>query len=168
MKKLWSLSFIVLLLACASRTEKAVAIMHPASGSNVQGKVEFTQGQTGVLLSASISGLTPGLHGFHIHENGDCSAENASTAGGHFNPEGARHGSPLDASHHMGDMGNLLAKENGVAEYEEVLKGITLKDVPNNILGRSLIIHAATDDFTSQPSGNSGSRIACGVIKLVK
>jgi len=65
-------------------------------------------------------------------------------------------------------MGNLLAKENGVAEYEEVLKGITLKDVPNNILGRSLIIHAATDDFTSQPSGNSGSRIACGVIKLVK
>jgi Cu-Zn family superoxide dismutase len=105
-----------------------------------------------------------GKHGFHVHEFGDCSMADGVCAGGHFNPTGSPHGSPDAAKRHVGDFGNLTADESGKATYKRVDKLITFSG-PNSIIGRSIIVHAAPDDF-SQPSGNAGARIGCGVIGI--
>jgi Cu-Zn family superoxide dismutase len=143
----------------------AAAVLKPASGSEVSGSVTFTEmPDGGVRVAADISGLSPGLHGFHVHEKGDCSAPDASSAGGHFNPDSVQHGAPGAMSHHAGDLGNLTADANGHALLDTVVKGLTLTG-PDSIVGRGLVVHGGEDDLKSQPAGNSGPRVACGVIE---
>jgi Cu-Zn family superoxide dismutase len=148
----------------AKGTDKAEAVMAPTQGNKASGTVTFVQSGDKLKVFAEISGLTPGLHGFHIHEKGDCSAPDGTSAGGHFNPSGKPHGDPAHADHHAGDLTQLVADANGVARQVSYVEGPTLADGPGNIIGRSVIIHAAPDDYKTQPTGNSGARQACGVI----
>jgi Cu-Zn family superoxide dismutase len=143
---------------------KAICVVHPLGDSKVKGKVTFVKQAEGVEITAELSGLTPGEHGFHIHEWGDCSAADGSSAGSHYNPAGAPHGPPDAAQRHAGDFGNITADAQGNAKYSRVDKGLTLSG-PNSIIGRSIILHANRDDF-SQPVGNAGGRVACGVIGI--
>jgi Cu-Zn family superoxide dismutase len=112
-----------------------------------------------------VTGLTPGAHGFHVHEFGDCSMADGTCAGAHFNPTGAPHGGPDDARRHAGDLGNVKADESGKAIYKRVDKMLALNG-PSSIIGRSIIVHAAPDDLKTQPSGNAGARVGCGVIGI--
>lgn len=157
---------VLLLAACSKPQKQAVAVLEAKSGSSVAGTVTFTEQKEGVLVQAEAHGLTPGLHGFHIHEKGDCSADDASSAGEHFNPDSKEHGAPANEHHHAGDFGNVVVDENGNGKYERVLSFISLQDGKRSVLNRSILIHANPDDLTTQPSGNSGARVACGVIKL--
>ncbi|HSS46616.1 MAG TPA: superoxide dismutase family protein [Burkholderiales bacterium] len=144
----------------------ATANLQPTKGNKVGGTVTFTQKGDKVLVVAKVNGLKPGMHGFHVHEKGDCSAADGMSAGGHFNPQGKQHGGPDSADHHAGDLGNLNADSSGNAAYSYEAPGITLdKSAANSIVGRSVIVHANRDDYTP-PAGNSGGRIACGVIVL--
>lgn len=149
----------------APTPRRAVATLMSLGRSGVSGRVTFTQVDGGVQVSAVINRLQPGLHGFHLHEIGQCQDEGAA-AGGHYNPNGSPHGAP-DASagqRHVGDLGNLEASASGMAKYSRVDNVMTF-DGPNSILGRAVIIHAGADDLTSQPSGNAGARVACGIIR---
>ena len=145
----------------------AVADLNPTQGSNVRGKVHFYQTGNGVRVVADISGLTPGRHGFHVHEKGDCSAPDGASAGAHFNPTGMKHGAPESAERHAGDFGNITADESGKAHYERVDKNISFEGA-NSVLGRGVIVHAKADDLMTQPAGDAGARLACGVIIRVK
>ncbi|MCK6406870.1 MAG: superoxide dismutase family protein [Rhodocyclaceae bacterium] len=160
-------SLAVLLAGCAGSggySTTAEAVLAPTKGNAVQGKVTFREEEGKVLVTASVSGLTPGAHGFHIHEKGDCSAPDATSAGGHFNPHGKPHGHPGHGEHHAGDMPELVADASGNASLSASLSGITIGGGAANIIGRGVIVHAAPDDFKTQPTGNSGARVACGVI----
>jgi Cu-Zn family superoxide dismutase len=144
----------------------AVCTIRPlGDGSHVQGKVTFMQTLDGVKVTAELTGLTPGEHGFHVHDFGDCSMMDGTCAGGHFNPTGAPHGGPDSAERHVGDLGNIKADSSGTATYDRVDKLITLSG-PHSIIGRSIIVHADPDDLTTQPTGNAGARIGCGVIGI--
>jgi Cu-Zn family superoxide dismutase len=150
----------------AQEPTKAIAVLQSASGSKVTGTVTFTKTGDTVQVVADITGLTPGKHAFHIHEFGDCSATDASSAGGHFNPMHKPHGSPDSPERHAGDMGNLEADSSGKAHLE--LKDSMLKfSGENSILGHAVIVHEKVDDW-SQPVGNAGGRQACGVIGVAK
>ncbi|PZP54525.1 MAG: superoxide dismutase, partial [Azospira oryzae] len=142
----------------------ATAELKPLKGSGVTGTVNFTQKGSKVLVVASVKGLSPGLHGFHVHEKGDCSAPDGTSAGGHFNPHGKKHGGPHDAERHGGDLGNLNADASGNAKLTLEVDGLSIGSGPANIIGRSVIVHADPDDYKTQPTGNSGGRLACGVI----
>jgi Cu-Zn family superoxide dismutase len=146
---------------------KAVAVLRPASSSNVHGVVTFTKVEGGVRVVADIEGLTPGEHGFHVHEFGDCSAASAASAGGHFNPHGMPHADPATAHRHDGDLGNIVADDSGKAHYDVVNKLIALNGA-DSVVGRAVIVHEKADDLKSQPTGNAGARVACGVIGVVK
>jgi Cu-Zn family superoxide dismutase len=145
-------------------TTFAEATLAPKSGSKVLGTVLFQRGEGGLQAIASITGAQPGRHGIHIHEKGDCSAADAASAGGHFNPTGAEHSGLNNSKRHAGDLGNITAKEDGT--------GYLAVDIPpvagftnwDSIIGKSVVIHAQGDDMKTQPSGASGDRIACGVI----
>ena len=150
----------------AQEPSKAIAVLHAASGSNVTGTVTFTKTSDGVEVVADVSGLTPGKHGFHIHEFGDCSAADATSAGGHFNPMHKAHGAPDAAEHHAGDLGNLEADASGKAHLTLKDKAMTMSG-ENSIIGHGVIVHAKEDDL-SQPVGNAGGRLACGVIGVAK
>ena len=115
--------------------------------------------------SEKVSGLAPGGHGFHVHENGDCSAADAMSAGGHFNPTGKPHGSPSVPDHHAGDMLMLVADASGNASLSTELDVITIGSGSTDIIGKSVIVHKDADDYKTQPTGNSGARVACGVIR---
>jgi superoxide dismutase, Cu-Zn family len=145
----------------------AVASVQPLGAGTAKGTVRFTQLEHGVQIQAEITGLTPGTHGFHIHEFGDCSAADGSSAGGHFNPEGKTHGGPNSPASHAGDYGNLEADAGGSAALTLVSHRITLDQSATGVLGRSVIVHEKTDDLASQPAGNAGPRIGCGVIMLL-
>ena len=134
--------------------------------AKVKGTVEFTETDDGVEVTANVEGLTKGDHGFHIHEKGDCSAPDATSAGGHFNPSKHKHGAPDAAEHHEGDLGNLTADKDGKATKTFTMKGITLKEGDTSIVGKGFIIHAKADDMKTQPTGNAGDRAGCGVITL--
>ncbi len=177
MVKALSLS-LVMLLACTnpdkrdtayktteSDTVKAVALIHPLGNSNVNGIVTFEKTSTGVKISAEIENLSSKKHGFHIHEYGDCSSIDGTSAGGHFNPLNMQHSSPDSENRHMGDMGNL---ENDQDNPLTSMSYIDNKIQLSHILGRGVIVHAGEDDFNSQPSGAAGERIACGVIGISK
>ncbi len=159
-----------LLTACASMEAagpKAATTLEPRSGSTVTGTVSFqTIGQK-TRVEASVAGLTPGAHGFHVHEAGDCSAPDASSAKGHFNPAGKPHGHQGGADRHAGDMPNLVADSSGRATLSAELDMLGLSEGPDGILKRSVVIHADPDDYKSQPAGNSGKRVACGVIRSI-
>jgi superoxide dismutase, Cu-Zn family len=148
----------------AAAVTKAVCVVHPLGDSKAKGKVTFVKQADGVLVTAEISGLTPGDHGFHVHEWGDCSSADGTSAGGHFNPSHEEHGRPEAEQRHAGDFGNLTADAQGNAKYSRVDKEMTLEG-PTSVIGRAIIIHANPDDF-SQPTGNAGGRVACGVIGI--
>jgi len=161
----------MLLPACSNmssmfkRNPSATAVLAPTKGNSASGTVNFTQKGEVVLVQAKITGLSAnGTHGFHIHEKGNCSAADASSAGGHFNPSGGKHGGPVGAVRHGGDLGNLRADANGFAQASIEVTGITLGTDPNSIIGRAVIVHGGPDDLKSQPAGNSGPRVACGLI----
>ena len=143
----------------------ATAALRPTAGNTTAGTVTFTQTGDKLAINANVSGLAPGPHGFHIHEKGDCSAADAMSAGGHFNPGGKPHGDPASPDHHAGDLPQLMADANGNATLSADLSGITLGDGANDIVGKALVVHKDADDFKTQPAGNSGARIACGVIE---
>lgn len=149
---------------------KARCALRPTEGNEAKGELELGPAEEGVQIVGSVSGLRPaGVHAIHVHEKGDCSAPDASSAGGHFNPEDDRHGRAHHGEHHVGDMDNLRADNDGTAPVERIVLGATLGDGgPNDIAGKAVIVHVAPDDYESQPSGNAGDRIACGVIELVK
>jgi len=163
LRRLPSALFAVAGLLCLPPTHAATMAAHadlgPASGSAVSGTVAVTAVAGGVRLDVKATGLTPGVHGFHVHEVGDCSAPDASSAKGHFNPGAKPHGS------HAGDLADLSADASGAATQSVVLTGLSLDDGPTGIIGRAFVIHADPDDHVSQPAGNSGKRVACGVIK---
>lgn len=142
----------------------AQAILKPTQGNMAAGTVAFHPSGAGVRVVARVSGLTPGAHGFHIHDKGDCSAPDGTSAGGHFNPMGKPHGNPAHADHHVGDLPQLVADASGNATLDVVLEGPVIGQGGAGIIGRAVIIHASADDFTTQPTGNSGARVACGVI----
>lgn len=148
----------------SSGSLRATAELTPTQGNNVRGSVSFSEVADGVRVEAEISGLTPGKHGFHIHENGDCSAPDGASAGGHFNPTNEPHGAPESSQRHDGDMGNIEADASGVARLNYVDHTMTMAG-DRSIIGRAVIVHANPDDLTSQPSGDAGARVACGVIK---
>lgn len=159
-----------LLAACASMQgagPRAEATLEPRSGSTIGGTVSFQTVGGKIRVEANVAGLAPGAHGFHVHEVGDCSAPDASSAKGHFNPGGKSHGHPGGAQRHAGDMPNLVADNSGRATYFAELDMLSLTEGPGGILKRSVVIHADPDDYTSQPAGNSGKRVACGVIRAV-
>lgn len=145
----------------------AVAVLIPTQGNDVHGTVRFTKVDGGVRVVADVTGLTPGAHGFHVHEFGDASSADGAAAGGHFNPAHANHGGPADAQRHAGDLGNLEADASGHATFDHVDASLAL-DGANSIIGRGLIVHASPDDLKTQPTGNAGKRVACGVIGIAK
>jgi len=145
----------------------AIAVLVPGNASGVSGTVRFTQEADGVRVEADISGLTPGRHGFHIHEKGDLSSPDLTSTGGHFNPDGMTHGAPTAATRHVGDLGNLEAGADGHATASFVDSQIQLAG-PHSIIGRGVIVHAGTDDLTTQPTGAAGGRVAGGVIGIVE
>ena len=152
-----------------STAKQAVANLASASGSLVSGKVTVMPMADGVHLTGTVGGLPANsTHGFHIHEKGDCSAVDASSAGGHFNPLGAPHGRMETTPHHAGDMDNIVADGDGVAHVNMHVGGVRLGGGgPTDIAGRALVVHAAPDDYQSQPSGNAGARVACGIITIL-
>ena len=145
----------------------ASAKMMPTQGSNTRGELTFTQDAKGIHVTGSFTGLAFGEHGFHIHEKGDCSAPDASSAGGHFNPSTHPHAARDAAMRHVGDLGNLKADPYGLARVDFVDTQISLSG-PDSIIGKAVIIHEKADDFTTQPTGNAGARQACGVIEAAK
>ena len=151
----------------SGKIQKAVCVLYATQGNNVTGTVTFTQTNEGVKVVADIKGLTVGKHGFHIHECGDCTAADGSSAGGHFNPENKKHGSHADSIRHIGDLGNVEADATGVAHLEYIDTAIALEG-EHSIIGRSVIVHKNEDDLKTQPTGNAGGRVACGVIGISK
>jgi len=143
----------------------AVALLAPTAGNTAKGQVTFARKGDKVVVTARVSGLAPGPHGFHVHEKGACSAADGTSAGGHFNPFGKAHGDPSAPDHHGGDMPMLVADASGNALLTAELDVITVGSGAADIVGRSVIVHRDADDFTTQPTGNSGARVACGVIR---
>lgn len=145
---------------------KAIAVIVPTEGNEAHGVVTFTQTDDGVRVEAHIMGLTANQeHGFHVHQYGDLSKKDGTSAGGHFNPGGMEHAGPTDAKRHVGDLGNIKADANGHGMYKRVDKTVSLDmSSPNCIIGRGVVVHGGTDDLKSQPSGAAGPRIAYGVI----
>lgn len=142
---------------------RAVAQMKPTEGNDVSGIVYFEPTDDGVTVRATIMGLEPGsVHGFHIHEKGDCSAPDATSAGGHYAPEDKPHGLPPSGDRHAGDMGNITADEQGEAKIERTFDTFALEG-DRSVVGRAVIVHAQKDKGT-QPTGDAGARVACGVI----
>ncbi|WP_411833575.1 superoxide dismutase family protein [Pseudoxanthomonas mexicana] len=150
--------------------QQAVANLASASGSLVSGKVTLTPMGNGVHITGEVGGLPPNSqHGFHVHEKGDCSAADASSAGAHFNPFNTAHGKAASGPHHAGDMDNIVSDAQGVAKINAHAVGVTLGGgAANDIAGRGLIVHAAPDDYRTQPTGNAGARLACGVITVTR
>ena len=158
---------VALVTACASvtpSTPKAAATLAPTAGNRTAGTVTFTPNGNRVRVLAKVTGLAAGGHGFHIHEKGDCSAADAASAGGHFNPTNKAHGNPASGEHHGGDMPMLEADAAGNATLDVTLDTIVLGTGANGIVGRSVVVHKDPDDYKSQPAGNSGARLACGLI----
>lgn len=144
----------------------AVATLTPTQGHTVRGMVVFHEMADQVMVHAHITGVAPNSeHGFHLHDVGSCASTDGTSAGGHFNPGKTAHG-PQDAEHHAGDMPSLTANADGVIDQKFMLHGVTVTAGPTSIDGRSVILHANPDDYKTQPTGNSGPRIACGVIAV--
>jgi Cu-Zn family superoxide dismutase len=142
----------------------ATAKLEPTKGNAANGTVTFTQKGDRVVLDAKVAGLVPGAHGFHIHEKGDCSSGDGMSAGGHFNPRGKPHAMPSTTDRHAGDMPMLVADAAGNATLVVELDVMTIGGGDTDIVGRGLVVHKDPDDFKTQPTGNSGARVACGVI----
>lgn len=155
------------LAACATMPAagpSAVAKLEPTKGNTASGTVEFVQEGDKVKVNAVVTGLAADReHGFHVHEKGDCSSGDGTSAGGHFNPDGKPHG-PQSGPHHSGDMPSLKADATGTAKAAFTLDEVTVAPGPKSVVGRGLIVHKDPDDFKTQPTGNAGARVACAVI----
>ncbi|MCB1741623.1 MAG: superoxide dismutase family protein [Gammaproteobacteria bacterium] len=150
-----------------SNSGRAIVELNPTAGFTAKGSIIFERVGDSVHISGVVEGLAPGKHGFHVHEHGDCSADDASSAGGHFNPTQVMHGAPGADTHHVGDLGNIEADGEGVARVD--LKSPTLRlHGQHSILGKAVIVHRHPDDLVSQPSGNAGPRVSCGVIRPIR
>lgn len=182
----------LVMAACAKREERAPAIpdaktpdvaesrppaplppsasvqLRPTQGNRAHGSLVVSVEPAAVRLTGAIQDLPPAsAFGFHIHENGDCSAPDASSAGNHFNPKELQHGHPGDSLHHAGDIENIKSNAAGVAQVNALVIDVSLHDgQPIGVLGKAVVVHAKPDDYSTQPSGNSGARIACGVISM--
>ncbi len=154
-------------LARGADPTKAVAVLHSAAGSSVTGTVTFTASGDSVKVVADISGLSPGKHGFHIHEFGDCSSPDGKSAGGHFNPTNHQHGAPDSANRHEGDLGNIEADSSGKVHLDMTDKVLKMTGA-ESIIGHAVIVHEKADDMKTQPTGDAGGRLACGVIGVAK
>jgi superoxide dismutase, Cu-Zn family len=169
MKKLFTFIAAALLAACQSTPDeapRASAALQPTKGSKAFGEATFEQESDKVRVIVFAQGLKPGAeHGFHIHEAGDCSSGDGMSTKGHFDPHGKPHGQPSTAERHAGDLPALKAGKDGRAKLDVTMDIITLRPGPASIIGRGLIIHAEPDDYKTQPTGNTGARLACGVIK---
>ncbi len=176
------LSILLLLFMCAvsikaqekvmkhditPKVEKAVAVIYPTKGNTAHGVITFIKVKDGMKVIADIEGLTPGKHGFHVHEYGDCSASDGSSAGGHFNPDNVKHSGHDSKVRHVGDLGNITADKDGKAHLELVDDQMEFFG-SHGIIGRGVVVHGGTDDLISQPSGNAGPRVGCGVIGIAK
>ena len=173
MKTLIVTAALLSLAACQSmptdtpaEAERANAQLQPTKGNKTFGEATFEQVGGKVHVVIYVQGLKPGAeHGLHIHEAGDCSSGDGMSAKGHFNPFGMPHASSASAQRHAGDLPSLKADKSGRAKVDAMLDGIAVGSGPGNVIGRGLIVHADPDDFKTQPTGNSGARIACGVIR---
>jgi len=152
--------------ACSKGSNAAIATFQPKSGTQVTGTATFTQEGDKVQVVVNAKSLSPGKHGIHVHEKGDCSASDASSAGGHFAHGSEQHAGPTDAGHHDGDLGNLEADSDGNATWTITTDSLSIGKGDKDIIGKSIVIHGDPDDLKTQPSGNSGGRIACGVIEV--
>lgn len=143
---------------------RATAVLAPASGSSVKGTVTFVTEGGGVRVVGDLEGLARGTHGFHVHERGDCSAPDAESAGDHFAADAAQpHGAPEAPARHTGDLGNIEADAHGRARFERLDPVIALSG-PRSIVGRAVVVHEKRDDLATQPGGDAGARVACGVV----
>ncbi len=161
------LAGVLALTACASvmKGPSAVAQLQSTKGSTATGTVSFAQSGDMVRVAGEIRGLKPNAeHGFHVHEKGDCSSGDGMSTGGHFNPDGKPHGNHAEAAHHAGDLPSLKADANGVAKFSFESRTIAVGAGASDIVGRGLIVHRDPDDYKTQPTGNSGPRLACATI----
>ena len=158
-------SLVLLITAAGAQAQNINVSLQPTQGNAAKGTVTVMPMGSGVHFRGTISGLAPGQHGFHIHEMGDCSAPDASSAGGHFNPDNKPHGAPNAPEHHAGYLGNITADASGNATVDIHADGLTLGSGANSVMGKAIIVHAGADDFKTQPTGNAGARLACGVIQ---
>jgi len=166
-KRLSPLAAAMFLCACATGPTGplATAQLTATQGNTVSGQVRFVQKGNAVLVTGEVKGLKPnGDHGFHVHEKGDCSSGDGVSAGGHFNPNGKRHGAHGPNEHHAGDLVTLKADANGVARFSFETDAISVGSGVTDVIGRGLIVHRDPDDYATQPTGNSGPRVACAAI----
>jgi superoxide dismutase, Cu-Zn family len=158
-----------LLGACQTTTDeapRATAALQPTKGNKAFGEATFEQVGDKVRVIVFAQNLPPDRElGFHIHEAGDCSSGDGMSARGHFNPHDKPHGNPQSAERHAGDLPSLKVEKSGRAKIDVTVDGISIGRGPGDIVGRGLIIHAQADDYKTQPTGNAGARLACGVIK---
>jgi len=156
-------------LTTPTPSKQAIAIINPTSGSTVTGMAVFTLTGTTIMLSIEIKNTPPGVHAVHIHENGDCSSPDGKSAGGHWNPTEVAHGKWGEGEFHLGDIGNITVGDDGTGSIElsTELWEIGMGSI-QDVVGKGIIVHAGADDFMSQPSGNAGARIGCGVIELAE
>lgn len=162
------ISAMAVLAACAAmaaHAQSAVAALDPTAGNSAKGTIDFEQHGDKVFVNAKVSGLAPGAHGFHVHEKGDCSSSDGMSAGGHFNPTAKPHGNPASAEHHVGDMPALVADASGNATFQGDLAPMSVGAGVTDIVGKAVIVHKDADDYATQPTGNSGARVTCGVIR---
>jgi len=162
---------IVAIIGCktknnSSDSKNLTIAFESKSNSSVKGTAAFTEKKGQVTFVAQLTGLTPGVHAIHIHEKSDCSAPDGTSAGGHWNPTFKKHGKWGAGEYHKGDIGNFTADEkgNGTITLTTDEWCIGCEDATKDILGKGLIVHQGTDDFTSQPAGNAGARVACSAI----
>jgi superoxide dismutase, Cu-Zn family len=172
MKRHLPLIFAAALVAagCASHAKSnpmAIATLAPTANQTANGTVHFMELNDGAVeVDVDLKNVPPGTHGFHIHDKGDC-GDNGNAAGGHFNPTGAQHGAPTAPSHHAGDFGNATADANGNIKMKFATRAITVSPSSSSVVGHAVVLHGNPDDLTTQPSGNAGPRIACGVTTLM-
>jgi Cu-Zn family superoxide dismutase len=162
-----SLLAVLALAGCASVPEGPVAVaqLQPTRGNTASGEVRFVQRGDKVMVNGEVRGLKPNAeHGFHVHEKGDCSSGDGMSTGGHFNPLGRRHGAHGGGEHHVGDLPSLKADASGVSRFSFESGSLAVGSGSNDVGGRGLIVHRDPDDYTTQPTGNSGPRLACAVI----
>jgi Cu-Zn family superoxide dismutase len=169
-KRIAPFAATLLFTACAGYPAgpSATAQLAPTKGNAVTGTVTFTQQGAAVLVAGEVRGLAPNKeHGFHVHEKGDCSSGDGMSTGGHFNPTGKAHGAHDYAEHHAGDLVSLKADASGSVKFSYTSTTISVGDGASDVVGRGLIVHRDPDDFKTQPTGNSGPRLACAVIAKV-
>ena len=152
--------------AATKKIRRATAWINPKSGSELVGSAIFINEPSGVSLQLTVENAPPGEHAVHLHEKGDCSAEDGTSAGGHWNPTEVAHGKWGEADFHLGDIGNLIVDDEGQGSLSlSTDKWSMGSGEPNDIMGKAVIVHAKADDFTTQPTGAAGGRIGCGVVE---